>query len=204
MARGPPTTVTLVAGFTAAAGRSLSVTAKVDPNNDIFESNEGNNSQTAITTVVAAPCTGCIDLTVGTIYGTPNPVVNGSNIAYNFNVTNVGDLSTTSDAAPNAVVVRIDLDTSWNESSAVSASAPGFTCVITPRAPGETDPEIACTNAAGLAGGAGTLFSVVAQANTSATPSYVDFDVSVDPDLQIVEFNDANNTGTLRVDVVAP
>ena len=202
LAAGATTTVTISSTVTATAGSSLTVTAEVDPDNDIVESNEGNNSRTAITSVVAAPCTSCIDLVMGTIFATPNPVANNNNITYNFAVTNVGDLPTSADPIPHDVVVAINLDTSFNESTVVSASAPGFSCVFNSPPVPVSAPEIVCTNTTGLAAGGGSLFSVVVFASTAATPSFVDFDVAVDPvpPNQIAEFNEGNNLGSLRVD----
>jgi archaellum component FlaG (FlaF/FlaG flagellin family) len=190
--------VTLTTTVTATAGTSLSVLAEADPDHDIVESNEGNNSKTAITSVVAAPCLGCYDLVAGSIVSTPvSPVLNNTDVTYNFIVTNVGDQSTNTAPNPNDVVVSIDLDTTFNESTPVSVSAPGFTCVTTSPPVLVTDPEIVCTNATGLAGGDGALFSVVVHANTAATPSYVDFDVDVK--VLTGEFNPANNSSSLRV-----
>jgi subtilase family serine protease len=65
------------------------------------------------------------------------------------------------------------------------------------------DPEIVCTSTAGFAAGGGTIFSVVAHADTASTPSYVDFDVQVDPGNQITEFNESNNSSSLRVNTHA-
>ena len=195
--------MTITTTVTASAGTSLSVTASVDPNNDIVEANEGNNTQTAITSVVAAPCTSCIDLTMGTIFASPSPVKNNSDITYNFTVTNVGDRPTSADPAPNQVVVTIDLDTIFQELTPVSVSAPGFSCVTTPQAFGSTTPEIVCTSTSGLAAGAGAIFQVVAHANTASVPSFVDFNVKIDPGLLIAEFNESNNSGSLRVDTTS-
>jgi subtilase family serine protease len=203
LAAGASTTVTITTTVTASAGSSLTVTAAVDPNDDIAEANEANNSQTAITSVVAAPCTSCIDLVMSNIVASPaSPVKNNNDVTYNFTVTNVGDRPTSADPAPNAVVVAINLDTVFNELTPVSASAPGFTCVTTSPPVPASNPEIVCTNASGLAAGAGTLFSVVAHANTATAPSFVDFDVTVDPGNQIAEFNEANNAGSLRVNTI--
>jgi uncharacterized repeat protein (TIGR01451 family) len=205
LAAGASTIVTITTTVTASAGTSLSTTATVDPNNAIAESNEGNNAQTALTSVVAAPCSACIDLVMGTIFATPFPDVHNNNdVTYNFTVTNVGDQPTAASATPlpHNVVVAINLDTSFNELTPVSASAPGFTCVTTSPPIPVTAPEIICTSTTGLAAGAGTLFSVVGLANTAVTPSFVDFGVAVDPGNGIAEFDEANNTGLLTVNTI--
>jgi uncharacterized repeat protein (TIGR01451 family) len=201
LAAGSSTIVTITTTVSASAGTALTATATVDPANAITESNEGNNSQTAVTSVVAAPCTACIDLVMGAIVATPFPdVTNGNNVTYNFTVTNIGDQPTSASPTPlpHDVVVTIDLDTIFNELTPVSVAAPGWTCGPTPGPILVTTPEYTCT-IANVAAGAGTVFSVVGTANTGSVPSFVDFDVSVDPGNQVQEFNEANNTGTLRV-----
>jgi len=200
---GDSVIVTVTTTVTASAGTTLATVATADPANDIVESNEGNNTKTAITSVVAAPCTGCIDLVAGSVTATPpSPVLNNTDVTYNFAVTNVGDQSTNSDPAPHDVVVTIDLDTVFNESTPVSVAAPGFTCVTTSPPLFVTDPEIVCTNTTGFAAGDGAIFSVVAHVNTASTTppaNFVDFDVRVDPGNQIGEFNEANNQSSLTV-----
>jgi Collagen triple helix repeat (20 copies)/CARDB len=148
-------------------------------------------------------CTSCIDLVAGAIIASPGQdVTNNTDVTYSFTVSNAGDLPTTADPAPNAVVVAIDLDTIFNESKPVSASAPGFSCVITSPPPTLSSPEIVCTSN-GLAAAATTTFTVVAHANTASVPSFVDFDVTIDPQNDIAEFNESNNTASLRVNTHA-
>jgi hypothetical protein len=199
LAAGGTTTITITTTVTASAGTILSTTSTVDPNNTIVESNESNNTVTATTSVVAAPCTSCVDLVAGTVSAAPSPVTNGNNVTYNFAVTNVGDQPTTVVTGADPVEVDINLDGSSNNSSLVSVTPPpGWTC--TPNSPPvpSTAPELVCTIAS-LAGGDGGLFSVTATANTPSTPSSVAFDVSVDPAHAAAEFNPFNNTSTLSV-----
>ena len=126
-------------------------------------------------------------------------------------VTNIGDLPTESDPDPNDLAILVDLDTGFNESTFSSAFATaGFTCGLNPFFGGGLGqslaaPEVLCTApAAGLAAGAGTSITVVANVDTTP-PSFVDFDVSVDPANVIDESGrEANNTGGLQVDTVAP
>jgi hypothetical protein len=193
-----------------AAPSKLTVKVTADPADDITETDETNNAQTEVTTVTHTQCTGCVDLQLGQILATPNPVTNGSNLTYQFTVTNIGDLPAIP-VAPDAIRVFVDLDRIPNESTFVSANGTnGFTCGINPDfgpvAPDSlTNPEVLCTGpVGGLAPSAGTTITVVATANTAAEPSWVDFDVAVDPENLVSEFREFNNTGGLRVTTLAP
>lgn len=203
---GQSTTITASLTVGVAAPNVLTVNVTADPLDAITETDETNNSQTETTTVTHEQCTGCIDLQMGQVLATPNPAPNGSNITYQFTVTNIGDLPAVP-VLPDAIVVAVNLDTGFNESSLVSAVATnGFTCAGNPAFPGiPAAPEILCTGpVAGLAAAAGTTVTVVATANTAAVPSFVDFDVEVDPGDVVAEFNESNNDGGLLVDTVAP
>ena len=126
-------------------------------------------------------------------------------------MTNIGDQSTEVDLAPNDVIVAIDLDTGFNESTFVSAVATsGVHLCAQPVVRRRHRPESSATRRSsaprprpGSRPAAGTTVTVVANVDT-ALPSYVDFDVAVDPATQVAEFREANNTGGLRVDVLAP
>ncbi len=138
---------------------------------------------------------------MGPILANPDPVANGDEVTWNFDVTNIGDRDTSLDAAPNTVVIAVNVDGAFNEYTGLTASAPGFTCTVTPRLAGDNAPDVECTST-NLAAGAGTIVSVTATANTAVTPSFLLFDAVVDPGFQITEFNEANNTGSRQVDVV--
>ena len=76
-----------------------------------------------------AACNTCIDLVMGQIFADPNPVTDGGQTTYTFTVTNVGDLSTLTDPNPDDIEIRIDLDTIFDDSTFVSATATAdFTC----------------------------------------------------------------------------
>jgi hypothetical protein len=64
-------------------------------------------------------------------------------------------------------------------------------------------PEIDCVFD-GLAPGQGMTIQVVALVLTGSTPSSVGFNVAVDADGAVTEYSEANNTGGLLVNVVAP
>ena len=188
---------------------SLEVTVTADPTNAIAETDETDNTASETTTVTSSHCTSCIDLVMGQIGADPTPGVDGGQVTYKFAVTNIGDLSTATD--PDPLVVAINLDTTFNRSSFSSASATnGFSCVVNPffgsgLGQSTANPEVLCTaSASGLNPGQGTLITIVANVNTASTPSSVDFGVAVDPDNVVAEDSDANNTGSLQIDVVAP
>ena len=171
----------------------------------ITETSETDNVATEKTTVSSVACTGCIDLILGQISADPNPGVDGGQVTYKFAVTNIGDLSTATD--PDPLIVAINLDTAFNDSSFVSGSSPsGFTCGANPAFPGNpAAPEVLCVaSASGLTAGQGSLITIVTNVNTAATPSYVDFDVAIDPGDIVGEDTNANNNGGLQIDVVAP
>ncbi|MEO7235352.1 MAG: CARDB domain-containing protein, partial [Lapillicoccus sp.] len=204
---GQSTLLTLKLQIQANAPAQLTVKVTADPLDAILETNEANNAATEVTSVTHVACTTCIDLLLGQVLATNNPTVNDRDVTYQFVVTNVGDQSTASDPAPHDVVIAVDLDRGANELSLVSVAATaGVVCGANPAFPLlSTAPEILCTvPATGFAPGGGTEVTVVAHAKTAALPSFVDFDVSVDPANQISEFSEVNNVGGLRVTTVAP
>ena len=203
---GQSTTITAKLTVGAAAPEQLTVQVTADAVDDITETDETNNTQTEVTTVTHTVCASCIDLQLGQIIAAPNPVTNGGNVTYKFTVTNIGDLPAVP-TDPDKLLVSIDLDTTANESTLVSVAATeSWTCATNPAfLLDSTEPEILCeAPAAGLLPGGGTTVTLVATANTAFEPSFVDFDVAVDPGNVFPEPVDANNNGGLIVDVVAP
>jgi len=209
---GQTTVLTVRFDTTAAAVPSVSSEITVDSNNEFTEADESNNIDTEVTTISADICQNCIDLVMGPLFVNPDPVANGDDVTVNFDVTNVGDLSTAADAdaGSDEVVIQIDVDGIFNEYSAITASIPGFTCVVTSHAGdfGNAAPEVTCTKMAGLAPGEGALASIVITADTGSDPSLLFFDVVADPSPPnlVSEFNEANNTAstTLTVDTPPP
>jgi uncharacterized repeat protein (TIGR01451 family) len=203
------TTLSITILTTGTTPPQLDVTVTADPANAITETSETDNVATEKTTVTSVACTGCIDLVLGQISADPNPGVDGAQVTYKFAVTNIGDLSTATD--PDTLVVAINLDSSFNESSFESGSGTnGFTCALNPFFGGglgqsTANPEILCTaSASGLNPGQGSLITIVTNVNTAATPSFVGFDVAIDPGDVVGEDTNANNDGGLQIDVVAP
>ncbi len=100
------------------------LTVKADSGDAITEGSEANNEDTELTSVSAALCTGCIDLVIGGILDTPDPVADGQALTFITTAANAGDIPTTGDGP---VVVRFYLPTGTDYVSA-SANA-GFVCV---------------------------------------------------------------------------
>jgi uncharacterized repeat protein (TIGR01451 family) len=205
---GKTTTLTIKFDTDASAVPSVSSDITVDSGHAITESNEGNNDDTEVTTISAAFCSSCIDLVMGPIFATPDPVANGDDVTWNFDVTNIGDLPTASDPAPHDVVITANVDTSANEYTNVTASTsnPDFTCVVEapPVFPHPASfPEVVCTGP-NLNAGESILVEVTATAATAADPSFLDFSAAADPGFQIHEFQEANNTGSHMVIVDTP
>ena len=201
---GESTTLSIRIITTSTTPPQLDVTVTADPANAITETSETDNVATEKTTVSSVACTGCIDLILGQISADPNPGVDGAQVTYEFAVTNIGDGTTASDLDP--LVVAINLDTTFNESTFVSGvGTNGFTCVANPAFPGDlAAPEVLCVaSASGLTAGQGSLITIVTNVNTGG-PSFVDFDVAIDPGDVVGEDTNANNNGGLQIDVVAP
>lgn len=206
---GESTTLSITLLTTGTTPPSLEIVVTADPFDAIAEANEADNTASETTSVTSTACTGCIDLVLGQISADPNPGVDGGQVTYEFAVTNIGDNPTSTD--PDPLVVAVQLDFSANESVFVSATATnGFTCAANAffgNGVGQslTAPEVLCTaSVTGLNPGEGTLISIVVTVNTAFTPSFVDFDVAVDPGNVVGEDTNANNDGGLRIDVVAP
>src|SRR5262249_24865942 len=104
---GGNTVITVSVIVLQCAPKPLSLTATIDRTNAIPELQEGNNTQTEVTTVApAGTCTAspCIDLVAAQIFGTPDPIDNNGTASFNFVIVNVGDTPT-----------ALDPDTSHNE-----------------------------------------------------------------------------------------
>jgi uncharacterized repeat protein (TIGR01451 family) len=174
---------------------------EVDPTAEFTEADETNNIDFEATTVSGDICQNCIDLVMGPIFANPDPVDAGDQVTWNFDVTNVGDLPTSSDPAPNNVVIQINVDGAFNEYTGLSVSIPGFTCVTTSHAGdlGNNSPEATCTKT-NLNAGEGALASVTVTDNTGGS-SVLFFTAVVDPGTLIAEFNEANNSGSQTVTV---
>src|SRR5262249_4069649 len=121
-----------------------SATAPCTPDPSVCENetavNQGNNSA-SVTTSVGGPG---IDLVMvnDQNFDTPDPVGSGRRLTNPVVVTNAGTASTSSDPAPNTVVVRTTLPAGLNLQSA--AASGGFSCVPVGPTPG-TVGDVNCT-----------------------------------------------------------
>jgi hypothetical protein len=152
--------------------------------------------------VNSTACNNCIDLVMGQIFSNPDPIDGPASPAavYSFTVTNTGDLSTETDAPlPNDIVIGIDLDTVFDDSTFSSATVTGpgsFSCTEDTL---DLIPifDVTCTSTVGLAPGEGTLFEI--EVDVSIGSAFVDFDAVVDIDDDIDELTNSNNAQTLHV-----
>ncbi len=117
-------TVTFRASGGSPATHELSV--KADSGDTVTESSETNNEQTETTSISEALCTGCIDLVIGGILDTPDPVGDGDPLTFIVTASNAGDIATT---AQGPVVVRFDLPIGVDFVGADATAS--FTCVYT-------------------------------------------------------------------------
>lgn len=111
LAAGASTSVSLNMGAKDAATYSLS--AKVDENNTVIESNEGNNSFTSPTSLVVAPVSSS-DLVASSVSWTPGNPAGGNTVSFSVAIKNQGTAAsaggahnitlTVLDATTNAVV----------------------------------------------------------------------------------------------------
>jgi uncharacterized repeat protein (TIGR01451 family) len=96
---------TITAKFTVVAGApsALSLSATVDPDNEIPETIEViNNTATQPTTVFGEACPGipCIDLVAAQLIGKPDPYPNNGTVTMSFTLINIGNSSTSLDPSP--------------------------------------------------------------------------------------------------------
>jgi hypothetical protein len=202
---GQTTIMTVKVDTTSATSQSVFSTIIVDANFEFDELDEFNNIDFEITTVDADICQNCIDLVMGPIFVNPDPVANGDTVTWNLDITNVGDLPTSTDPAPNNVAFTINVDGAFNEYTNLVAPAPaGWTCVVNDHGgTANAAAEITCTKS-NMNAGEGVLLSIAVDANTAADPSVLFFTATVDPGSLISEFNEANNTGSQPATVDTP
>jgi len=109
LAAGAFTIITIAVIPEAGAPPALTSTATVDPSDAFPETDETNNSLTADTTVTGSICTTCIDLVMGSMLDTPDPVAPGGLLTYVITAGNAGDTSSIT-AGPGTVLIRATLD----------------------------------------------------------------------------------------------
>jgi uncharacterized repeat protein (TIGR01451 family) len=197
--------VTITAIVDASAGATITNEVKVDPDHLIVESNETNNDFTAATSVVAETCLGvpvgdpCIDLIVGTILATPEPVSgSGGTLSYTVTVSNAGNVSTTTGDDPSCdaflsipagcvwIVITLPAEVSYNSGSAAASASFGCTDAFLP--------SLVC--AGDLNASQGVVISFTGSVTASSGTA---FTTTVDALLfgTIADVNSANNSQTV-------
>ena len=121
---GQSTEVKITFLVSGASPSTHELTVKADSGGAVTEGSETNNEDTELTSTSAVLCTGCIDLVIGGILATPDPVTDGQALTFITTASNAGDIPTTGDGP---VVVRFYLPIGTDYVSA-SANA-GFACV---------------------------------------------------------------------------
>lgn len=203
---GQTTTVKIVFQTTSAAPASISSAVTVDPGpplgGAIVETNETNNTKSQVTTISNAICSTCIDLVMGPMIETSDPVTVGDNLVYTITVGNVGDQSTAGNGGP--VLIFFDL---VGDFTLVSRNASnGFTCATS----GATTPGVDllsdCTGE--LNPGQGTIITIIVTPDSAGTISATAFADPTSPYAgpgSIPESNESNNgPASANTTVVAP
>lgn len=189
---GATTIVSIVFQTDSTAPASVTSTLTVDPNDTILETNEANNEAGQVTTISNAICSTCIDLKMGPMVETPDPVLVNGNLVYTITVGNVGDQTTDTTANPD-VLLYFDL-TGSAEFSLVSRTATnGFTC--------SSDLSNATTLLSSCEGelgpGEGTIVTITVKPTTAGSISATAFADPTVPNYTgpgtIAEFNESNN-----------
>nr|NLI49331.1 DUF11 domain-containing protein [Propionibacterium sp.] len=192
---GASTEITVSLAVVSGAPPSLTLTAIADPTNKFVESDEGNNTGTATTTVTGAVCTSpCIDLVAAQAIGSPNPVRAGGGETFTFQVVNVGDETTVAGVGDH---VSVDLTLSGQFTGPSLGAVPtGFTCTEVMNTAGFV--WYACTG--NLVGGQGATFTISSTASTAGSiDGWVFAGLS---GATYPEFDTGNNTASYTAQVV--
>jgi hypothetical protein len=129
------TTITVILVVNLGAPDDLNLTATIDPADAFAETDEGNNTQTEVTTVSGDTCTAspCIDLVSAQLVENDDPVQVGGTLTYDFVLVNVGDSPTTLDPTPTSgePLNFFDLFGNFTFVSRTSSN-PAVTCLTNP------------------------------------------------------------------------
>lgn len=187
---GGSTIITVSLTVQAGAPPDLTLMATVDPTNAFIETNEGNNTDTEVTTVSNSTCTSspCIDLVLTQLTGGPQPVKVGNDATFTFVMTNIGDTP----VLPGIAKVRFGV--LGNFGAAILGPLPaGWSCVDPPPHNVAGDHEWICTDSNTLLAGAGATFTLTATAIAGPNPQQITGVAQVDPDNAVAEFIETNN-----------
>ena len=203
MPGGGDTTVTAKFLVNSGAPEDLVLTARVDPNNLIVETNEGNNEIVETTTVAGDACPGppCVDLVAAQISGSPDPYPNGGTVAMSFIAANIGDTGTTLDPSTGGGEPLLEFNVAGTHDpaqlvyTAVGTNpAAVFACTGT-----VTASAILSRCFGNLGPGEGVTVTATLKNVTSAT---VSANGKVDPLNKQVEFQEVTNNGPISKTVI--
>jgi uncharacterized repeat protein (TIGR01451 family) len=186
--------ITLVSGLPA----SVTLSATIDPSDAFTETNEGNNTQSQVTTInTSGGCTSCVDLVASQIQTTPDPLNSGDEATVKFQVVNVGDLPTTLNPATDTLfALAVATDNAIDPVSSITPSVPGITCAVA-----LTFGNLSYIECKGNLAPAQGVTVTVKVPNVSSTQFYAFIDA--DPSDLVFEFSEGNNQLT-KTTVIIP
>jgi uncharacterized repeat protein (TIGR01451 family) len=200
---GGTTEVTLVTHVTAVAppDTSVTVTAKVDPDNTIVEDDETNNELSQTTTVTGSCAIPCVDLVASPIVASPDPVNAGDLVTFIVGVGNAGDTATgTFDIELKLDGAAFTFDGGFQSAqpsddySATPGATTGFDCTF------NLIDTLTCTG--DLNGGQGVLIILKVRVTDPPTDNSLSLQVTADSGTSEAESNELNNEATGSVTVV--
>lgn len=119
------TTIKLTYAVTAGSPSTHELSVTADSGDAVTESSEANNTKTQLTSITGALCTSCVDLVIGGILDTPDPITSdGQSVTFIVTASNAGDIATTGNGP---VDVRFYLPSGVQYSSATATA--GFLCL---------------------------------------------------------------------------
>jgi uncharacterized repeat protein (TIGR01451 family) len=194
---GGDTTITAKFNVVFGAPLKLVFTATADPNGDIPETDEGNNTLTEETSVQGDTCPGppCIDLVAAQLVGSPDPYPDNGTVTMSYVLINVGDTATSLDPDPTHGQVLTTFDMAGAYSGSVTRT-------VTPTNPSAniscvTDPLLTTAGSnlfsncyGNLGPGEGVTITVTFSGVTAPTVSGVG---NADPGDLVTEFTNSNN-----------
>jgi len=189
---GGDTVITVTFIVLLGAPDDLTLTATIDPADAFSEADEGNNSETEVTTVSGDTCTAspCVDLVAAQLVESGDPVSAGDTLTYDFVLVNVGDSATALDPDPTAgqPLTFFDLFGNFTLVSRTSSN-PAVTCVTNASTVPGSNLLSDCFGNLGAGEGVTITISV-----TPAAAGSISAGGNADPSALVDEFLETNNT----------